>query len=50
MDGAKGEDYFAWKFKLVFGDNTSGKDVIIQAIEECGVEVVREFGNEIYFE
>jgi len=52
MDGAKGEDYFSWSFKVVMRDMNKIEDVIKvlkDAGYEAGDEIDSQCQDDIYF-
>lgn len=42
MDGAKGEDYFAWDFKVEFNGDIDPH--VIEILEDAGVTMVNRYG------
>ena len=49
MDGAKGEDYFSWDFKIVMSTLTKVDKDIVDAIIKAGHELVEGGQYETYF-
>ncbi len=49
MDGAKGEDYFSWDFKIVMSTAEEVNKDIVNAIIKIGYDLVESGQDEAYF-